>query len=206
MSAVHRRIYLTSQSPRRRELLKQIGVSFDMLLIRNDTRRRADVDESPEANEAPDEYVKRVSRIKAIAGWDALLVRNLPACPVLGADTTVTLDGKIIGKPRDHEDATAILRQLSGRQHQVMSAVTVAFGDRIETRLSTTDVTFASLSEDQIHRYLFTNEAHDKAGSYGIQGIAAAFIKRIEGSYSGVMGLPLFETAELLLGFGYPVP
>jgi len=206
MTAAHRRIYLTSQSPRRRELLKQIGVNFDMLLIRNDNRRSADVDESPEDNEAPDDYVKRISRIKAAAGWDALRVRNLPAFPVLGADTTVTLDGKIIGKPRDREDATAILRQLSGRQHQVMSAVTVAFGERIETRLSTTEVTFAVLSEDQIHRYLFTNESHDKAGSYGIQGIAAAFIKRIEGSYSGVMGLPLFETAELLLNFGYPVP
>jgi len=206
MSALHRRIYLTSQSPRRRELLKQIGVNFDMLLIRNDTRRRADVDEAPDENEAPDNYVKRVSRIKATAGWDALQVRNLPAFPVLGADTTVTLDGGIIGKPRDREDATEILRRLSGRQHQVMSAVTVAFGERIETRLSTTEVTFATLSEDQIHRYLFANESHDKAGSYGIQGLAATFIKRIEGSYSGVMGLPLYETAELLLSFGHPVP
>ena len=206
MSALHRRIYLTSQSPRRRELLKQIGVNFDMLLIRNDNRRRADVDESPEDNEAPDDYVKRISRIKAEAGWDALRVRNLRPFPVLGADTTVTLEGRIIGKPRDREDATAILRQLSGRQHQVMSAVTVAFGDRIETRLSTTEVTFDTLSDEQIQRYLFTNESHDKSGSYGIQGIAGAFIKRIEGSYSGVMGLPLYETAELLRTFGHPVP
>jgi septum formation protein len=206
MSVIQPRIYLASQSPRRRELLKQIGVSFDMLLMRNDPRRKIDVDETPQENEAPVDYVQRISHAKATAGWDALAFRNLPPYPVLAADTTVTLDGKIIGKPRDREDATAMLHQLSGRQHQVLSAVTIAFGDHIETRLSTTAVTFAALSEERIHRYVLTNESHDKAGAYGIQGQAGAFVQRIEGSYSGVMGLPLCETVEILRNFGYPAP
>jgi len=206
MSTIQPRIYLASQSPRRRELLKQIGVNFDMLLLRNDPRRKIDVDETPHENEAPVEYVQRISREKAAAGWDATLSRNLRPSPVLAADTTVTLDNKIFGKPRDREEAAATLRELSGRQHQVLSAVAIAFGERIETRLSATTVTFAELSEERIHRYVFTNEGHDKAGAYGIQGLAGAFIQRIEGSYSGVMGLPLCETVEILHSFGHPVP
>lgn len=206
MSVLQSRIYLASQSPRRRELLKQIGVSFEMLLLRSDPRRQIDVDETPLPNELPEAYVQRICENKARTGWDALTFRNLPPYPVLAADTTVTVDGKIIGKPRDREDAIAILHQLSGRQHQVLSAVAVAFGERIETRLSTTAVTFAALSEERIHRYVLSNESHDKAGAYGIQGQAGAFVQHIEGSYSGVMGLPLFETAELLRNFGRPVP
>jgi septum formation protein len=206
MSAIQPRIYLASQSPRRRELLKQIGINFDMLLLRNDPRRKIDVDETPQENEASVDYVQRISRAKATAGWNALAFRNLPPYPVLAADTTVTLDNSIFGKPRDREDAIAMLRLLSGRQHQVLSAVTIAFGERIETRLSTTAVTFAALSEERIHRYVLTNEPHDKAGAYGIQGQAGAFIQRIEGSYSGVMGLPLCETVEILRSFGHPVP
>lgn len=199
-------IYLASQSPRRRELLKQIGVNFEMLLLRNDPRRDVSVDETPEQNEAPVDYVQRICRAKAAAAWDVLQFRNLPPFPVLAADTTVTLDNKIIGKPRDREEAKAILRELSGRQHQVLSAVAMAFEERLELRLSTTTVTFAKLDEERIRRYLLTNEAHDKAGAYGIQGYAGAFIERIEGSYSGVMGLPLWETVELLRSFGYPAP
>ena len=206
MSVLQSRIYLASQSPRRRELLKQIGISFEMLLLRSDPRRKIDVDETPLPEEQPETYVQRICEHKVRAGWDALTSRNLPPYPVLAADTTVTVDGKIIGKPRDREDAVAMLHQLSGRQHQVLSAVAVAFGERVETRLSTTDVTFAELSEERIQRYVHTNESHDKAGAYGIQGHAGAFIQRIEGSYSGVMGLPLFETAELLQSFGRPVP
>lgn len=206
MSIIQPRIYLASQSPRRRELLKQVGISFELLLLRSDSRRMVDADESPHVDELPEEYVKRVCEDKARAGWDALKFRNLPPFPVLAADTTVALDGNILGKPRDREDAAAMLRQLSGRQHQVLSAVAVALDDRVEIRLSATTVTFATLSEERIHRYLLTNEGHDKAGAYGIQGHAGAFVQRIEGSYSGVMGLPLYETVELLRAFGYPAP
>ena len=121
------------------------------------------------------------------------------------ADTTVSLDGKLFGKPCDREEAVEILRQLSGKTHQVLTAVSVAFQGQIETRLSTTTVDFVELSDERIRRYALTNEAHDKAGAYGIQGYAGSFVKRIEGSYSGVVGLPLAETVELLTLFGYPV-
>jgi septum formation protein len=198
-------IYLASQSPRRRELLKQIGINFEMLLLRNGHERKTDVDETPKQNEAPADYVQRICRAKAESAWNALQLRNLPQRPVLTADTTVTLDDRIYGKPRDQEEAASILRELSGRQHQVLTAVGMAYRDRIELRLSTTAVTFSTLSEEQIRRYLMTNESHDKAGAYGIQGHAGTFIPRIKGSYSGVMGLPLFETAELLRSFGYSV-
>ncbi|KAF0206536.1 MAG: septum formation [Gallionellaceae bacterium] len=206
MNIRHRRIYLCSQSPRRRELLKQIGVNYEMLLLRNDPRRNVSVDETPAENEIPVDYVQRICRAKAVAGWDAMLYRNLPPFPVLAADTTVTIDDKIIGKPRDNADAADILRSLSGRQHQVLTAVAVCFEERTEMRLSTTNVTFARLDDERIRRYLLSNEAHDKAGAYGIQGYAGAFVERIEGSYTGVMGLPLSETVELLRMFGYPAP
>jgi len=202
----HPRIYLASQSPRRRELLKQIGVYYELLLLRSDPRRQITVDETPFDGEAPLDYVQRVCRAKAEAGWDTLLLRNLPRLPVLAADTTVTLDGKILGKPDDKEHAAEILRMLSGRQHQVLTAVAVAFEERVELRLSATTVTFDTLNEERIRRYLLTHEAHDKAGAYGIQGQAGAFVQRIEGSYTGVMGLPLYETVELLKLFGYPAP
>lgn len=202
----HPRIYLASQSPRRRDLLKQIGVNFEVLLLRTDPRRQADVDETPHANEPADDYVLRICQAKAHAGLAVLRYRNLPAFPVLAADTTVTLEGKVLGKPVDREEAAAMLRQLSGRQHRVLSAVAVAFDERIEVRLSETAVTFVTLSEERIRRYVMTNEPHDKAGAYGIQGHAGAFVQRIEGSYSGVVGLPLAETVELLQLSGYPVP
>ena len=199
------RIYLASQSPRWRELLKQIGVNIEMLLLRSDPRRTVDVDETPHAEEHPEAYVKRVCEAKANAGWDGLRFRNLPAFPVLAADTSVILNGKIIGKPHGREQAAAILRELSGQQHQVLSAVAVSFEGRTETRLSATNVTFATLSEERILHYILTSEPLDKAGAYAIQGYAAAFIQHIDGSYSGVMGLPLFETAEILRIFGYPI-
>lgn len=206
MSIRHAYIYLASQSPRRRELLKQIGVRYEMLLLRNDIRRGDSVDETPHAGEAPVDYVQRVCRDKARAGWEALVLRGLPLFPVLAADTTVTLDGNIIGKPDDNAHAAEILRMLSGTQHQVLTAVAMAFEKRLEMRLSTTTITFDTLTEERIRRYLLTSEAHDKAGAYGIQGHAGAFVKHIDGSYTGVMGLPLYETVELLKLFGYPAP
>lgn len=202
----HPRIYLSSQSPRRRELLKQIGVSFETLLLHSSPGLNMEVDESPRTGEAPEIYVQRICQDKVNAGRKVLRIRNLPPLPVLAADTCVSLDGKIIGKPQDSEQAVAILRTLSGCQHQVFSAVAVSFEGRTEMRLSASKVTFARLSEERIMRYVFTSEPLDKAGAYAIQGYAAAFIQHIDGSYSGVMGLPLFETAELLQQFGYPIP
>ena len=199
------RIYLASQSPRRRDLLKQIGVNYQMLLPRVDPNRTLEMDETPHQNELPEAYVQRICQEKAKSAWGTLQLRNLPEFPILVADTSVTLDGKIIGKPLDRDQAAATLRLLSGRQHQVLSAVAITFKERIEMRLSVNKVTFSSLSEERIQHYLFTNEYMDKAGAYAIQGHAAAFIQHLDGSYSSVMGLPLFETAELLQAFGCPI-
>ena len=206
MRIIQPRIYLASQSPRRRELLKQISINFEMLLLRSDTRRDMDVDETPHAGEAPEDYVQRVCRAKAEAGYTALKLRNLPPFPVLAADTTVALDGKIFGKPDHAGHAAAMLRQLSGCEHQVLSAVAIALGGHVEVALSTSTVRFAPLDEERIQRYLLTREYADKAGGYAIQGHAGAFVEYISGSYSGVMGLPLFETVQLLRHFDYPTP
>lgn len=199
-------IYLASQSPRRAELLKQIGVNFQPLLLSDDPRRLAEVDETPLINESAADYVQRICRAKAEAAWESMHFRKLPLAPVLAADTTVVVDNKIIGKPRDNNDAATILRLLSGRQHQVLTAVAVKLHQRIETRLSITNVTFAQLSEERIQRYVSSGKSQDKAGAYGIQGLAGAFVERIEGSYSGVVGLPLFETTQILNLFGYATP
>ncbi|MDD2914156.1 MAG: Maf family protein [Gallionella sp.] len=201
MKIIQPRIYLASQSPRRRELLKQIGINFEMLLLRSDPRRSVDVDETPLEGEQAEIYVRRICQEKARAGWESLRLRSLPSFPVLAADTTVTLDGKIFGKPDNAEHAVAMLQELSGREHQVLSAVAVAMGEQIKVALSASTVRFATLSEERIRRYLLTREYIDKAGSYAIQGHAGAFIEHISGSYSGVMGLPLFETTQLLQHF-----
>lgn len=206
MKIIHPRIYLASQSPRRRELLKQIGINFEMLLMRADSRRDMAVDETPRPAELPENYVRRVSQAKAEAGYAALKYRNLPTFPVLAADTTVTLDGEIFGKPGDLDQAAEMLRRLSGKEHQVLSAVAIVLEGHAEVALSTSTVRFATLSEERIRRYLLTREYTDKAGGYGIQGYAGAFIEHLSGSYSGVMGLPLFETVQLLKHFGYPAP
>ncbi len=200
------RIYLASQSPRRRELLKQIGIRFDLLLLRNDPRRQIDVDELPLAQESPAVYVERVCREKAQAAHEALCLRSLRPAPILTADTVVTVDQKILGKPDDNAHAVEILRQLSGRTHDVITAVAVVLDERTECRVATTRIRFAALDEARIRRYLASGEAHGKAGAYGIQGQAAAFVEHLEGSYSGVVGLPLCETAELLKSFGIPTP
>ena len=195
------RIYLASRSPRRRELLKQIGIGFDVLLLREDLRRGADVDETPLAAEGPADYVLRLARAKAEVSARQLLQRGLRAHPVLAADTTVVLDGATIGKPVKAEEAVRILAALSGRQHEVLTAVALAHKGQVEARISVSTVEFRPLTEIEIRRYVATGEPFDKAGAYAIQGRAAAFVTRISGSYSGIMGLPLAETAELLMHF-----
>ncbi len=203
---MQRRIYLASQSPRRRELLKQIGIHFELLLMRSSPSRPADVDETPHDGEAPEDYVMRVSQAKARFGADLLHARRLPIHPVLAADTTVTLENRIYGKPQDDRHAAEMLKALSGREHQVLTAVAVALEDRVEVLVSRSTVRFAELGDERIRRYVQTHEYADKAGGYAIQGLAGAFVERLEGSYSGVMGLPLFETATLLQRFACPTP
>ena len=195
------RIYLASRSPRRRELLQQIGIAFEALLLREDLRRGADVDETLIPGESPESYVSRVARAKAEAGWHRIASRRLLPRPVLAADTTVVLDGEIIGKPADARGAHELLRRLSGRTHQVLTAVAVAREARVETALSISAVEFRELADGEIRRYVASGEPLDKAGAYAIQGRAAMFVRAISGSYSGIMGLPLFETAELLARF-----
>ncbi len=200
------RIYLASKSPRRRDLLRQIGVNFDVLTFRSGERGEdADVDETPLPDEAVERYVERLALAKAQAGVRRVLWRKMLPRAVLSADTTLELDGEIIGKPRDAADAHAILARLSGRTHRVLTAIAVSDGERTRSRLSVSEVRFRTLSEHDIRHYVATGEPMDKAGAYGIQGHAAIFIEEIRGSYSGIMGLPLFDTAALLEVFGYPL-
>ncbi|MDR3212861.1 MAG: Maf family nucleotide pyrophosphatase [Azoarcus sp.] len=206
MSALPSHIYLASTSPRRCDLLQQIGVQFDVLGFRGGERGMdADLDETPEPNEPAERYVQRLALIKASAGVRRLFWRNLPRQPVLAADTAIEIDGDIIGKPASAENARTILQRLSGRAHRVLTAVAVSDGERTRSRLSESAVQFRPLSDNDIRRYVATGEPMDKAGAYGIQGHAATFIAEIHGSYSGIMGLPLFETAALLEVFGYPL-
>jgi septum formation protein len=193
-----RGIYLASRSPRRRELLSQIGVRFHLLLFRAQPGREADVDEVPQPGEAPAAYVERVALIKAEAGWSSLLQRNLPRAPVLSADTTVAIDGRILGKPADRHQAAEMLAALSGRRHEVLTAIALKNEEQIETALSVSEVAFKKLSDEEIRQYVASGECDDKAGAYAIQGRAARFVVELRGSYSGVMGLPLYETAEVL--------
>lgn len=195
------RIYLASRSPRRRELLTQIGVAFDPLPFRSGGRADAAVDETPLAGEAPLAYVERVANAKAAHGWRCVIDRRLPRQPVLAADTTLELDDTIIGKPRDAADAANILRRLAGREHRVLTAVVVCLNGQSESALSSSTVRFAPLDAAEIERYVASGEPFDKAGAYGIQGRAGAFVAHLAGSYSGVMGLPLHETALLLRRF-----
>ena len=195
------RIYLASRSPRRRELLTQIGVAYDLLLFREPPRDDPETDEAEHPGETPEAYVQRVAQAKAQHALRLLDLRHLPRRPVLAADTTLDLDGAVIGKPRDAADAEAILARLSGRSHRVLTAVVVASGTRAAAALSVSIVTFRALDADEIRRYVRSGEPMDKAGAYGIQGRAAMFIARVDGSPSGVVGLPLCETAQLLRAF-----
>lgn len=182
-------IYLASQSPRRRELLTQIGVSHDVLSVT--------IDESPRSDETPEDYVRRMALTKARAGQR---LRN--DRPVLGSDTAVVLDGRILGKPVDKEDAIAMLTALSGREHRVLTGVALVDDRHDGYRLSDNRVSFRSLSNSEIAAYWETGEPVDKAGGYAVQGLGALFVSHLSGSYSGVMGLPLFETAQLLTSAG----
>ncbi len=199
---LERHIYLASRSARRRDILKQMGVSFEMLLLREGPGRETDFDEAPLAGEDPAKYASRIARLKAEAGWARLEQRRLLRYPVLSADTTVAVGGDILGKPVDREDAVAMLKRISGTTHSVHSAVAVKYNDRFEAALSTTEVRIRELEDDEIRRYVATGEPFDKAGAYGIQGRASLFIEHISGSYSGVVGLPIYETACLLASFG----
>lgn len=198
-------VYLASKSPRRQELLRQIGIEFDELLLREASGRRRDVVESPRKDEEPLEYVKRVARTKASVAWHHMSRRDLTPKPILAADTEVVLDGQVLGKPKDAAHAASILERLSDRTHEVLTAVAVRWNAQIMLAVSTSRVTFRALTADEIQRYIATGEPFDKAGAYAVQGRAAVFISRIEGSYSGVMGLPLFETAEILGKVGFYV-
>ncbi|MDD5329115.1 MAG: Maf family protein [Sulfuricella sp.] len=200
-----KRIYLASRSPRRRELLAQIGVGFELLLLREDPLRGADVDETPQPGEAPHDYVARISLAKAETGWLRVQQRRLLTYPVLAADTAVVLGERIMGKPSGREEAMEMLAALSGKTHQVLTSVAVSSEGRVEQKLSVSSVQFAMLTKDVIRRYAIGGEPLDKAGAYAVQGRAAAFIEKIEGSYSGVMGLPLYETTQLLAAFGIEV-
>lgn len=189
-------LYLASQSPRRRELLDQIGVRHALI--------RASVPEQPAAGETALDYVQRLAREKAAAGFLELQRLELPLAPVLGADTLGVIDGEILEKPRDRAHARDMLRRLSGRTHQVITAVALQDQRRQAQRLSITQVSFRELDDAEIDRYWETGEPQDKAGGYGIQGLGAVFVNAIQGSYSCVVGLPLEATIELLREFNVP--
>ncbi|MCX7197721.1 MAG: Maf family protein [Proteobacteria bacterium] len=200
-------LYLASHSPRRRELLRQIGVRFETLLLRSAPIRGSDVEEVPKHGEAPTDYVNRVTLDKARVGAVRARERGLAPGLVLAADTEVVIDGEALGKPRDAAAATRMLIRLSGRSHEVLSAVAVATSEtRIEIRQTRSTVWLKTLDPVELRRYVSTGEPLDKAGAYAIQGLGALFVTRIEGSYSAVMGLPLYETGELLRSSGFDLP
>ncbi|MEO6431535.1 MAG: Maf family protein [Nitrosospira sp.] len=205
MTLSENRIYLASRSPRRRELLKQIGVNFGTLLLREAAPRGADMAEIVLSGEAPAGYTRRIAVAKAEMGRARLLERRLTELPVLAADTAVVLGERIFGKPENGAHAKEMLRALSGQTHQVLTAVAVAAQNGIQVSMSSSVVRFRDISEHEIQCYLSVGEALDKAGGYAIQGMAAVFIAEISGSYSGVMGLPLFETAQLLQESGVEI-
>lgn len=187
-------VHLASASPRRRQLLQQLGLRFEVL--------PADVDETRRAGEAPADYALRLAVAKAETAAACL---GDPAARVLGADTVVVLGSTVLGKPRDRDEGLAMLAQLSGRSHQVLSAVALWHRGTLSTALSESRVSFRGIAAAEAEAYWGTGEPQDKAGGYGIQGLGAVFVERLEGSYSGVMGLPLFETAELLRRAGVSV-
>lgn len=197
MSESPPQLILASASPRRAELLCQLGLRFEV--------HCADVPEIPQPGERAADYARRIALAKARAGWDQAAARGQTALPVLGADTDVVLDGRILGKPKDRDDALAMLAALSDREHEVCSAVALKRGGQEALALSVTRVRFAAITPAQARAYWATGECAGKAGAYAIQGRAAAFVSALHGSYSGVVGLPLHETAALLGQFGIHV-
>ena len=197
-----RSIYLASRSPRRRELLAQIGVRFQLLMFRDRPENDAELDEAVMEGEKPAVYVERVARAKALAGWKRLEQRSLPRAAVLSADTTVALGERILGKPANRREATEMLSALSGGRHEVLTAVAIKHESQFECVISVSEVEFKPLSAEDIRQYVATGECDDKAGAYAIQGRAAQFVVELRGSFSGVMGLPLYETAQLLERMG----
>jgi septum formation protein len=189
-------VYLASGSPRRRALLQQIGVPFQVLGVA--------VDEAPRPDEAALAYVTRLAQAKAAAGWRQSLTKAPGNSPVLAADTAVVLDGRILGKPTHRRDALDMLRQLSGRSHEVLTGIAVITQRGVESRVSRSEVTFRAITELEAQAYWDTGEPCDKAGAYAIQGRAAIFVANLSGSFSAVMGLPLYETADLLAQAGVP--
>ncbi|GAB1835036.1 Maf family protein [Achromobacter xylosoxidans] len=196
------RLYLASASPRRRELLTQIGLPHEVLRVPAPPGE----DEPQHPGESAADYVRRTARDKAERGRDWLRAQSLPIMPLLAADTTVILAGQVLGKPADRDDAIRILQALSGQTHQVHTAVALWSGERLLESVSITEVQMRPLQADEIARYCDSGEPYGKAGAYGIQGLAGTFIARIDGSYTGVMGLPLFETANLLRAAGIAIP
>jgi septum formation protein len=199
----HSFVYLASQSPRRKQLLEQLGVKFELLLP--DASEDAEALEVVRPNEKPRTYVQRVTALKLEAALQRLKNRGLTPAPVLCSDTTVAIGNTIFAKPDNAEHAKEMLRQLSGQTHRVLTAVSIGTMRKQSRALSISQVRFADLSKQDIDRYVASQEPLGKAGSYAIQGKAAAFISHISGNYSGIMGLPMFETAHLLREFGFAV-
>ena len=196
-------LYLASQSPRRRQLLEQLGIAYELLLP--DASEDAEALEVVLAGEVPKAYVQRVTGLKLQAALARMKQRGLPAAPVLCSDTTVALGKTILGKPEDAAHAHDMLARLSGHTHRVLTAVAIGTARKQRHTLSVSQVRFAPLTRTQIQHYVASGEPMGKAGAYAVQGRAAAYIEHISGSYSGIMGLPMFETAQLLRQFGFKV-
>jgi septum formation protein len=206
MKPAGHKIYLASKSPRRRELLRQVGVEFELLLLRDASPRGPEVSEEVHPGENAEDYVARVTREKAEYAANTMSWRRLPMRPILAADTTVVIDGRILGKPADAAEAAEMLKLLSGKTHLVLTSVAVHHDEQTWQTTQSSEVSFGNLTDEMIRAYCATAEPYDKAGGYAVQGLAAVFIKNITGSYSGIMGLPLYETAELLRKAGIPIP
>ena len=196
-------IWLASKSPRRAELLTGMGVPFEVLQFTDDAGAQYEVDESVQPGEPPRDYVRRVALDKALHAVSYIRDRGLQERPLLSADTTVALSGRILGKPVDTAEAREMLQALSGQTHDVLTAVVVVDGDQIRQALSVSHVRFLSLSDETIEAYIASGEPFDKAGAYGIQGAAGQFVAEMHGSFTGIMGLPVEETADLLEAVGF---